>query len=243
MLLLDLDGTLAPFAPTPEEASVPPATLETIAGLVDRGWKVAVVSGRPADQIREMVPIAGVRVFGSHGLEGSWGAEKDPDVDPAILARLGKIADQGETLARDVPGARVERKPAGVAFHDRKVPAADLAAWRRRLQVWLRRQELEGLEILRGNRVLEVRPRGVNKGRVVAGLIEIIELPALDESLVAVGDDRTDEDMFLELAGRGLTVRVGRPTIRTAAARRLPSLWAVGLFLKRLLELDTGREN
>ena len=131
--------------------------------------------------------------------------------------------------------------PAGVAFHDRKVPAADLAAWRRRLQVWLRRQDLADLEILRGNRVLEVRPRGVNKGQVARALIERIELRKLDESLVAVGDDRTDEDMFLELAGRGLTIRVGRPTLRTAAARRLPSPWAVGLFLKRLLELDAER--
>jgi trehalose 6-phosphate phosphatase len=241
-LLLDLDGTLAPFAPTPEEAAVPPETLEAVRRLVGFGWTVAIVSGRPVAQVRAMIPIPGVRAFGSHGLEGSWSGDGADAVDPDLVARLGRIAREGGEISASVAGARVEHKPAGIAFHDRKVPSAELAAWRRRLQTWLNAQDLEGLEILPGNRVLELRPRGIHKGLVARSLLERIEPAGLDESLVAVGDDRTDEDLFLELAGRGLTVRVGGPTLRTAAARRLPTPWAVGLFLQRLFELDPATE-
>ena len=144
-------------------------------------------------------------------------------------------------MSAAVPGARVERKPAGIAFHDRKVPTAKLAAWRRRLRTWLDDQDIEGLEILPGNRVLELRPRGVHKGLVARSLLERIDTRKHDDSLVAIGDDRTDEDLFLELAGRGMTIRVGGPTLRTAAAQRLPTPWAVGRFLQRLLELDSAR--
>jgi len=240
VLLLDLDGTLAPFAPTPEEAAVPPETLKALTRLAEFGWTVAVVSGRPVAQVLAMVPIPGVRAFGSHGLEGSWSGDAPDAVDPDLVARLRGIARQGEAMSAGVAGARVERKPAGIAFHDRKVPTAELAAWRRRLQTWLNGQDLEGLEILPGNRVLELRPRGIHKGLVARSLLERIGPLETDESLVAIGDDRTDEDLFLELSGRGLTIRVGGPTLRTAAARRLPSPWAVGLFLQRLFELDSN---
>ena len=59
-----------------------------------------------------------------------------------------------------------------------------------------------------------------------------------DESLVAIGDDRTDEDLFRAVGKRGLTVRVGRPGVRTAAEARLPSPAAVRRFLTDLARLE-----
>jgi trehalose 6-phosphate synthase/phosphatase len=232
MLLLDLDGTLAPLAPRPELAEVPKATLAAIRRLVAQGWRVGIVSGRPAAEARRMVPLRGVRVFGSHGLEGSWGPRRRGRAVPVRLRRrLAALARSAKTLAAGTPGAWVERKPAGVAIHDRSVPRSRLAAWRRRRSRWLAGQELEGLEKLAGKRVLELRPEGVHKGRVVAQL----PLPGrADASLIAIGDDRTDEDLFRAVRGRGLGVRVGRAGVRTLARHRLASPHAVRRFLERL---------
>jgi trehalose-phosphatase len=241
VLLLDLDGTLAPIAPTPESARVPGATLEALRELVALGWTVAVVSGRPAAQVRRLIPVHAVLAFGSHGLEGSWAGGRPMKLDPWIRKRLSSLARAGARLASATPGARVERKPAGIAFHDRKVPAGRLRGWRNELRAWLRGQDLEGLEVLKGRRVLELRPRGVHKGSVASRLLEHAPGRRRDESLVAIGDDRTDEDLFKAVGKRGMTIRVGREGVSTAAEERLPSPAAVRRFLTTLAELEDQR--
>jgi len=238
-LLLDLDGTLAPIAPTPESARVPRATLQALRDLVAQGWTIAIVSGRPSSQVRGLIPVRAVRVFGSHGLEGSWTVGRATTLSPSIRKRLALLARDGARLAATTPGARVERKPAGVAFHDRKVRPTRLRRWRDRLRAWLEEQNLEGLETLRGRRVLELRPTGVHKGNVATRLLERSPTPEhADESLVAIGDDRTDEDLFKAIGKRGLTIRVGRAGVGTAARERLPSPISVERFLTFLAEAD-----
>lgn len=230
-LLLDLDGTLAPIAPTPEAARVPPSVLGSLRRLVARGWTIAIVTGRPAADARRMLPVRGIRIHGSHGLEDG----RRPFLPRVLRDRLARLAREGERLARTFPGARIEPKPAGIAFHDRGVAPARLAAWRRAVHRLLEEQGLDGFETLRGKRVIEIRPAGCHKGRVVERLST---LPAPgrrpDPSFVALGDDRTDEDLFRATRRFGIAVRVGRARRRTFANRRLPSPAAVARFLERL---------
>lgn len=233
-LLLDLDGTLAPLAPTPAQARVPEGTLGSLRRLIRQGWTVGVVSGRPAAQVRRLVPIRGVRVFGSHGAEGSWDGRAPARVSAAVRDRLKSLLRRARSVAQGVPGAHVEEKPAGLALHDRNVRHGDLPGWRARLREMLATADLEGLDVLAGHRVIEIRPRGYHKGVVVESLPG--RPRKLDASLVAVGDDRTDEDLFRALAGKGLSVRVGRPSVPTRATRRLPSPRAVGRFLAGLAD-------
>ena len=239
-LLLDLDGTLAPMAPTPGDAIVPRDTLAALRDLLGGSWTVAIVSGRPVGEVRRLVPLRGVRAFGSHGLEGSWDGRTRARPARALLRRLELLTNAARTLARHAPGAYLETKPAGIALHDRNVDRGDLGSWRRSVRELLRTSDLEGFEVLRGRRVIEVRPWGQNKGRVVRDLLR--QRPASrDASLVAVGDDRTDEDMFRELRGAGLAVRVGRPGVKTLARLRLPSPAAVRRFLMQLAERSPRR--
>lgn len=238
-LLLDLDGTLAPIVSTPEAARVPERTRAALRELIRLGWSVAVVSGRPVRQVRSMIPLRGIRAFGSHGLEGSWDGAGKQIVTAEVRRRLARLAREGGTLTASVEGARLERKPAGLAFHDRGVPAELLKGWRQSLRRWLRSQELDGLETISGHRVLEIRVRGIHKGRVARELLDRVPLARRpDHSLVAVGDDRTDEDLFREIRGAGLSVRIGRAGIKTAASHRLPSTFAVQRFLLRLARMD-----
>lgn len=235
-LLVDVDGTLAPIAPTPEDAAVPDASLSSLRELVRAGWTVVVVSGRPVDEIRSMVPVEGIVAFGSHGIEGGFHGY-DPRrhaVPKEIMDRLDDLESRAAVLASRFPGVRIERKPVGLAFHDRLLPDADLEAWRKELADWLDGSQLEGLARLEGKRVLELRPRGFDKGRVVRVVIDRLGLGREDRSLVALGDDVTDEDMFREIRGLGLAVLVGDEPRATLATRRIPSTEAVGAFLAAL---------
>jgi trehalose-phosphatase len=232
-LLLDLDGTLAPLAPTPDAAKVPRPTLQALRRLLRLGWSIAIVSGRPAADARAMVGVRGVKIFGSHGVEGSGTIATKPA--RSLLNRLEREATE---LSAGVPGVLVERKPFGIAFHDRQVPRGRLASWRRKLDGWLEGQELAGLQRLDGKRVVELRPEGAHKGAVVARL----QSAGRDDSLVGIGDDETDEDMFRALRGKGLSVRVAPPRKRSIAAARLPSPLAVQRFLLLLAELSESGE-
>ena len=162
LLVLDVDGTLAPIAPTPGEARVPKATLDALHGLVRLGWSIVVVSGRPAEEARRMVPVPGVRVFGSHGLERPRARGRHVALAPRIRRRLALLAAAGARLASGIDGACVESKPAGVAFHDRTIPRPGLARWRRGVRELLAASDLAGLEVIRGHRVVEACPRGRN---------------------------------------------------------------------------------
>ena len=241
-LLLDLDGTLAPLASSPGEARVPDGTLDSLRRLVRGGWRVAIVSGRPVAQVRRMVPVRGVRAFGSHGREGSWDGGRRPGLPAPLRRRLEILTRRAGSVARGVPGAYVERKPAGVALHDRNVGRRNLLGWRRQVRELLATADLEGFEVLRGRRVIEIRPWGHHKGVVVESLPQ--PRRGFDASLIAMGDDRTDEDLFRAMGSRGVTVRVGRKSARTAARRRLPSPRSVGRFLRSLavsVDATTGR--
>jgi trehalose 6-phosphate phosphatase len=240
LLVLDVDGTLAPIAPTPGEARVPKATLDALHGLVRLGWSIVVVSGRPAEEARRMVPVPGVRVFGSHGLERPRGRGRHVALAPRIRRRLALLAAAGARLASGIDGARVESKPAGVAFHDRTIPRPGLARWRRGVRELLAASDLAGLEVIRGHRVVEVRPEGVHKGTVLDAAGRLPAKGKPDPSLVALGDDRTDEDLFRAIGGRGLGVRVGRSRLATHATRRLPSPRAVLRFLEQVAEASRG---
>ncbi len=228
-LLLDLDGTLAGIEATPRKVRVPHATLCALRALVGRGWLVAIVSGRPALDVRRVVRLPGLLVFGSHGAESGSGIR--PRVGWLQRTRLRALSERARRLARDVPGAQVEEKPAGLAIHDRNVAARDLGAWRRSVRALLASSDLAGLEVLSGHRLTEVRVRGHHKGRVVRQLVPECRPARCDASLVAIGDDRTDEDLFAAVQPRGLAVRVGPPGVRTRAIRRLPSPGAVSRFL------------
>lgn len=242
-LVLDLDGTLAPIVERPEDARVPRPVLAALGRVVEGGWRIAVVSGRPVAEVAERVPVTGVRLFGSHGMEEAGREGRAPAVPPDVLGRLRALAVAGRALARRGFGGRVEVKPFGIAFHDRGLARTAARAWGASVVRLLDGADLEGLECLAGNRVVEVRVADAHKGRVADAMVPDLAGRRLDPSLVAVGDDRTDEDIFHAFLGHGLTVKVGPPHCPTLAIRRLPSPRAVGSFLERLaksVDLDRG---
>jgi trehalose 6-phosphate synthase/phosphatase len=138
------------------------------------------------------------------------------------LKMLRKFADR-------LPGALVEEKTLGVAWHYRLADpeAGALAARELRMQLATVFSK-EGLEVLPGDKVVELRPSGVHKGLVVEELKGEL---SPDAFVLAIGDDRTDEDLYAALPPGGVALRVGsRPTPRASLRVRDPAA------LQKLLE-------
>ena len=187
-ILLDVDGTLAPIAPRPEDATVPEGTRAVLAELVGRYALVACVSGRPGAEAAELVGVPGVVCVGEHGLE----------LDARAAEWATQIADF--TASVDWPA---ERKRLTVAFHWRT--AEDERAAVAELRRIADRAAAAGLRPRWGRKVLEVRPPiDADKGTAIRALLEE---RGLRRALYA-GDDTTDLDAFRGLDGLELAVRV-----------------------------------
>jgi trehalose 6-phosphate phosphatase len=240
----DYDGTLVPIAPTPEEAVAGPETRRALAALAMMpGTRVAVVSGRPAARLRELVGAAGAWLVGLHGLEvAAPGEAPRPRLDlEASAAALGPLRAVAVELAGRHPGVRVEDKGPTLALHTRLAARADATlaggAFREAAAA------VPGYEVMAGKEVLEARPAGVHKGGAVVDLLKAWEKASGgDVAVLYVGDDVTDEDAFRALGGAPLavTVQVGGSG-ETAARYRLDDQREVAQLLAWLAELRGWR--
>lgn len=240
-VMLDVDGTLAPIAPRPDAAAVPPETRKAISALAScSGVHVALVSGRAAADARRMVGVAAAWVIGNHGyqLTGPQGEEvlSEPELE-GYRRLVAQAAARIEPLVRTVPGVIFENKVWTLSIHYRLAPREVIP--RLRASVSETAAQL-GLRVTEGKEVLEVRPPSrVDKGTAV--LLLATRLGGLGEtaSLVYVGDDTTDEDAFRALrhrAPRAVTVRVQLESdARTAAEFTVRDPDEVRQFLDWLL--------
>ncbi|MDB4976114.1 MAG: Alpha,alpha-trehalose-phosphate synthase [Myxococcaceae bacterium] len=205
--LFDYDGTLVPLAPLPDLAVPDKALLELLARLVHApNTEVHIVSGRSRASLEEWLGDLPVSLHLEHGFwsrdaSGSW--TQVSQVSPDFLRR---ILDIMKRHAFRAPGTLVEQKSASMAFHYRGADPHVAAARLRALRAELTNSLGPNAELLEGNKVLEVRLRGVHKGTVVS---RILERAPPGNLVFAAGDDRTDEDMFDALPADAVSVRIG----------------------------------
>jgi len=229
LLLLDFDGTLAPFAADP--LAVSPylgvtALLDEI--MAQPGTRVIIVTGRDLAEQPPPLPLRRApEMWGAHGWQ--WRAPGGKpillEVPPRAVARLALAAQRAAPLAR--LGARIERKPASVAVHWRGLDAEAQRTVREAL-VGAWRGMTSGAELVRVDfdAGAELRARGRNKGsEVLAG--------APGAVAAYLGDDQPDEDAFAAIRGRGWGVLVRPHWRRTNATLWLRPPSGVIRFLER----------
>jgi trehalose 6-phosphate synthase len=218
-LLVDLDGTIIPFAERPDLARPPNELVDYLDALASSpGITLAIVSGRLRSEIEQFFGrTRSLWLAAEHGAflrgDGTWRSALDADG--------GEIEDLHATLegiALHCPGALVERKSASVAFHFRRVPRPIAPALRveveAALEAWLASHA--GYERMPGVEVLEVRPAAARKSAVIPW---IRERAGEEVRLVALGDDITDEDMFEALGAADEAVLIAPSVERPTAAR------------------------
>lgn len=198
--MLDVDGTLAPIAPTPERATVPSETRDVVSRLVRAPATIVVlVSGRAATDAWKVAGVDGVWVIGNHGFE-----IRDPQGRVTADARVrgfdDAIAQAAAKLTNDlsdVPGAIVENKRWTLSVHYRMVAAPQVDALKARAADVARALELR---VLDGKKIVELRPPiDVDKGTACIAFLDHHGVTRDRGSVIYIGDDRTDEDAFREL--------------------------------------------
>ena len=232
-LFLDLDGTLAPLCPHPDDVEVPDATRDALRALSGAlGGAVAVLSGRPLAQLRRLLPdVDGLVMVGCHGAEADDGVAATIDRPALAAARIAMTP-----VAGAVEGAWIEDKPAGFAVHYRACPDAGPALRQAAAQAVAGEPSLRTIA---GHAVVEVGPAGTSKGHVLERLLQAS--PFRGRVPVAVGDDVTDEDAFAAAARHGgFGVLVGARDA-TAARHALPDVAAAAAWLRHVADGERRR--
>lgn len=229
-LFLDFDGTLVDIAPRPDAVRVSLELTVLLARLRQRlDCRVAILTGRSAATIDQLISPVALAVGGHHGLETRSGSRpystmKRPDILDSVVSELRQLECQ-------YPGVLVEDKPLGVALHYRQAPDAEEAC-RKAVQDVARRT---GLEVQPGKMVFELKPQGANKGDALRAMMA--EPPFSGSLPIVLGDDLTDEPAFVaaqDLGGAGIIVGDRSPT---RAQFRIASVDEALAWLKQSCEL------
>lgn len=200
--MLDFDGTLIEFAPTPEAVTVPPDLPSLLRRLRTRhGDAVAIVTGRPIADIEALLGDAPFAVAGEHGAALRFVPGERPRRDALPVLSPAVLAQADEAAAR-FPGALAECKAHGVALHFRRAPAAEMPL-RDVAEAIIAASP--GFTLLAGKKIWEIRPTGVDKGAAVRALMAAS--PFAGRTPIFIGDDITDDDGIaaaVALGGTGL---------------------------------------
>jgi trehalose 6-phosphate synthase/phosphatase len=230
-LLLDYDGTLTPIAELPSLAVPSEALLKLLRRLADApNTVVHVVSGRSQESIEPWLGSLPIWLHVEHGLrsrkpDGTWlppARER-----PAMFDAAERIIHK---CVKRTPGSFAETKAASVSFHYRRVNPLVASGALASLRAELQNSLGSDIQLLDGHKVLEVRL--VDIGKMLAVKLALSAAPS-DSLLIAAGDDRTDEDMFVALPATALSIHIGKGP--SAAKLRVDSQHTLLEFLARLV--------
>jgi trehalose 6-phosphate phosphatase len=162
---------------------------------------VAVVSGRPIEQIDAFLQPLRLPVAGVHGAERR---RADGSMALAQVLPLEPVEEAAQALARRHPGLQVEKKRGSIALHYRLAPELESLC-----QATMQRavEAVPGLSLLHGKMVIEAKPGGASKGHAIEAFLR--EPPFAGRTPVFIGDDVTDESVFAvmpELGGINFSV-------------------------------------
>ncbi|MEM1598645.1 MAG: bifunctional alpha,alpha-trehalose-phosphate synthase (UDP-forming)/trehalose-phosphatase [Pyrobaculum sp.] len=232
LLLLDYDGTLIPHYPYAYQA-VPDAELVRLLARLASLPKthVAVVSGRSRDFLEAWLEELPIYIAAEHGAYIRDSSRKWTQLFPFDTKWKDEARKILEEFVELAPGSYVEEKESSIAWHYRNVEPELGEAVAVRLVESLS-VALSGFSasIIRGNKVVEIRPAGVNKGAAAKTLLEQIK----PDFILAAGDDITDEDMFKALPSTAYTIKVGRG--ESAAKFTVGSYRQVRQLIERLVK-------
>ncbi|MBN1927574.1 MAG: bifunctional alpha,alpha-trehalose-phosphate synthase (UDP-forming)/trehalose-phosphatase [Prolixibacteraceae bacterium] len=229
-IFLDYDGTLSSFKPNPQDAFPDEEVLNIVKKLTeDQKNEVTIISGRDRDTLEKWFEGYDINLIVEHGV---WTREKGGDWK--MLQQINAdwkedIRPSLENFVDLTPGAFIEEKNYSLVWHYRKAEPE---------QGVLRANELKdeltslianhNLEIMEGNKVIEVKSGGINKGAAALRFMGESDF----DFILAIGDDWTDEYMFRELPQKAITIKVGM--VNTSAKYKVESVTAVREFLKQL---------
>jgi trehalose 6-phosphate phosphatase len=241
LLMLDYDGTLAPFQQDPKQAFPYPGFSAVLQQIVKTGrTRLVIISGRDAN---ELIPLLNVsprpELWGLHGLQRlkTDGSVELSPMDPATLATLGAAEDW---LRYQHLEHTAEFKTGSIAVHWRGLDECEAEAIRGRvLMGWTPLAKYTLLDLLEFDGGVEMRAHNSDKGDVIRTILSEVNP---DAPAVYLADDTTDEQAFHAVNSRGLSVLVRPRWRRTAAQAWFIPPDDVLNFLSRWLQASQERD-
>ncbi|HKU25942.1 MAG TPA: trehalose-phosphatase [Candidatus Sulfotelmatobacter sp.] len=217
VLLLDYDGTLAPFSVDRQRAVPYPGMRDLLQQVIDSGrTRLVIVTGRDAHEIDPFLRLRPApEIWGSHGLQRLLpdGSCQMPEIPEAITEVLN---DASRWLEYQGLHELAERKPGSIAVHWRALEQPEAEELRGRIIVgWFPIAERANLKLLEFDGGVEMRIADPDKGDAVR---TVLRETGADVPMAYLGDDVTDERAFRALGPRGLGILV-RPVFRKTCAQ------------------------
>jgi trehalose 6-phosphate synthase/phosphatase len=236
VLFIDYDGTLVPIRELPELA-VPEDKLIDLTARLASVTELVIISGRNRDFLDKWFSEVNVTLVAEHGAfiryaGGEWESSLGQDATwkEGIMPIMGRFTNRCK-------GSFVEEKRASLSWHYRNADE-DLSA----LRAIELKSELEEmilnmpLQIIDGHKVVEVKMAGYNKGTAAMKLTA----SGRNDFVLAIGDDKTDEELFAALPDSAVTIKVGKGP--TKAAYNFTKQTSVTRFLERMIEAREKQE-
>ncbi|MFO7880238.1 MAG: bifunctional alpha,alpha-trehalose-phosphate synthase (UDP-forming)/trehalose-phosphatase [Bacteroidota bacterium] len=229
ILFLDYDGTLVHFKKDPQKASPDDELYAILKKLSDDPKnELVIISGRDKKTLDQWFGKENIRLIAEHGVwvfeDGKW-------------QMLEKMNNEWKEIFRPViqwyvdrtPGSLYEEKNYSLVWHYRNTDPE--LGKNRAIEL---KDEItsmianHNLEIMEGNKVLELKTSGINKGRAALHHMS----GKSHDFIMAIGDDWTDEFLFKELPSDAHTIKVG--SIDTIARYLIDGVDEVRNFLAKL---------
>lgn len=211
LLLLDYDGTLVSFAHTPEQAR-PPGELLTVLEKLAKNTsnEIYIISGRDSNTLQKWLGHLPLNIVAEHGaktrlLNEEWKTDKNIIINEDWKEIIKQVM---EVYVKRCANTFIEEKEFSLVWHFRNADADQAQIRSTELSDELSQIEHNlNLQVLAGNKIIEVRTKGIDKGYIVKQLLE----EKTYDFVLACGDDNTDEDMFKVLAGfnEAFTIKIG----------------------------------
>ncbi|RYZ29842.1 MAG: bifunctional alpha,alpha-trehalose-phosphate synthase (UDP-forming)/trehalose-phosphatase [Chitinophagaceae bacterium] len=231
-ILLDYDGTLSPLQRIPSMATPSGELLELLTQLSsDEKNEVVVISGRDAQTLEQWLGNLNVSLVAEHGAAVKMKGEEWKEQATMAPEWKDKIHPIMQLFVNRCAGSFIEEKKSTLAWHYRNThPDLGFSRSRELRNNLLQFTGNTPLQVIDGNKVLEVRLVGVDKGNTALNLLRTFN----PDFVLCIGDDTTDEDMFRSIHDEGYTIKVGRGN--TAAQYTILSQKDVFPFLRLFLQ-------
>lgn len=236
VLIIDFDGTLAPFSSDRMKVEIYPQIKPVLQQLIhNEKSRIILASGRALEDLKIVFPFYdAIEIWGSHGLERK---KRNGEIESHYFKdqKFEDILNRAKKVCENeckVMGS-CEHKPYGLALHWRGLESDQQEKIKERVQLeWEKLIQNSIFEIHHFDGGIEIRPSGKNKGHAVTTILNEIDK---ETTIAYLGDDRTDEQAFESLGDRGLKILVKGEFTETHADLQIDPPDELKAFLERWL--------